>query len=64
MRASQCDSEVLDHSVLLVGFGKDTQGGNGGVDPYFLLQNSWGAGWGEGGYFRVEYGQDTCGVAL
>lgn len=48
--------EQVDHAVLLVGFGAD-QGRN-----YWLLQNSWGEDWGEGGYFRMARGVDECGV--
>ncbi|HNQ23064.1 MAG TPA: C1 family peptidase [Phycisphaerae bacterium] len=43
------------HSVVLVGW-DDSQGSNG----VWILRNSWGAGWGEGGYMRIEYG--CCAV--
>lgn len=38
----------IDHAVLVTGWGTD-QGQN-----YWLVKNSWGANWGEKGYFRVE----------
>merc|ERR1712000_311666 len=41
----------LDHAVLLVGYGTDTQDG-ASVD-YFKLKNSWDTDWGEDGYFRL-----------
>jgi len=44
---------VVDHAVLALGYGKD---GKDGATPglkYWLLRNSWGAGWGEGGFIRL-----------
>ena len=43
-------------AVSLVGWGVDR-----GV-PYWLCQNSWGAGWGEQGFFRIVRGADACGI--
>ena len=53
----------LDHGVLLVGYGVD----NG--EDYWLVKNSWGAGWGEQGYFRifrdaVEGQPGVCGLQM
>jgi cathepsin B len=47
---------VAGHAVSLVGWGVDR-----GV-PYWLCQNSWGAGWGERGFFRIVRGADACGI--
>ena len=52
----QPDWEKVDHSVLLAGWGEE----NG--EKYWLLQNSWGASWGEGGYFRMRRGTDESGI--
>lgn len=42
------------HAVLLVGYADDDTVDGGG---YFIVKNSWGSGWGEGGYFRIAYSQ-------
>jgi hypothetical protein len=55
--------DTIDHAVEIVGFGID----NG--TKYWTVRNSWGPGWGEGGYFRIlrTDSQDDpgiCGLAL
>lgn len=37
------------HAVLIVGYDDEEQ--------YFIVKNSWGTGWGESGYFRIDYSQ-------
>ena len=31
--------------------------------PYWLLQNSWGKGFGDGGFFKMRRGTDECAHA-
>lgn len=50
------NTQALNHGVVLVGW-DDTQGSNG----VWILRNSWGPGWGEGGYMRIEYGCSSVG---
>jgi C1A family cysteine protease len=49
------------HLVCLIGYND--------AGKYWIGKNSWGTGWGEGGYFRIAYGQcrienfGSCGIA-
>merc|ERR1712002_82859 len=39
----------INHAVQLVGYGTDPSEGD-----YWLVRNSWGPGWGEGGYIKLK----------
>ncbi|XP_015786312.1 cathepsin L1 [Tetranychus urticae] len=52
-----CTNQV-NHAVTLVGFGTDSNG----ID-YWIVKNSWGADWGDNGYFKMRRGVNMCGVA-
>ncbi|XP_018017428.1 putative cysteine proteinase CG12163 isoform X1 [Hyalella azteca] len=59
-----CSPNNINHGVLIVGYGTHTTKYLHRVQPYWLVKNSWGRGWGEQGYFRVYRGDGTCGVNL
>jgi len=54
--SSNCGTS-LDHCVQIVGWNVVS-----GMDAW-LVRNSWGTGWGYGGYLYVAMGEDACGIA-
>jgi len=57
----------INHAALLTGWGEETLA-SGEVVKFWIIKNSFGDDWGEGGYFRVERGSvtseglGTCGL--
>jgi len=57
LNSTACGTD-LDHAVTGVGWGVE-----GGVQ-YVLVKNSWGTGWGDGGYVKIANGSGAgiCGI--
>lgn len=51
---SSCGKSV-NHAVQAVGVDDSNNG-------YWKVRNSWGRSWGESGFIRLAYGQDTCNI--
>jgi len=47
----------LNHGIAAVGYDLS------GSAPHYIVRNSWGASWGEGGYIRMAHGKNLCGIA-
>ncbi|KAM7500712.1 hypothetical protein LguiA_025126 [Lonicera macranthoides] len=58
----ECGTD-LDHGVTAVGYGTTSDG-----IKYWLVKNSWGTSWGDGGYIMmqrdVEAKEGLCGIAM
>lgn len=55
----------LNHGVLIVGYSEE------GTKPYWVVKNSWGPHWGDGGYINMKMyggsgdsGEGLCGLAM
>ena len=48
----------ISHAVLVVGYGEEE--GEEGSGKYWIVQNSWGEWWGEGGFFRIARGTNEA----
>eukprot|EP00917_Polyrhabdina_sp_WS-2016_P025540 GHVP01054980.1.p1 GENE.GHVP01054980.1~~GHVP01054980.1.p1 ORF type:complete len:505 (+),score=81.97 GHVP01054980.1:1952-3466(+) len=47
----------VDHALLIVGYGSSHEDGD-----YWIVENSWGPLWGEGGYVRIPRGENSLAI--
>jgi len=59
LNTSRCGTS-LDHAITAVGYGKS------GSETFYIIRNSWGGSWGEGGYIRIAaqsgHSKGICGI--
>lgn len=54
--AARTDKKIGGHAVVTIGWGTDDEG----ID-FWLIRNSWGRDWADGGFFRIERGVNFIG---
>lgn len=55
----RCDANRRSHCMLAIGYGTDEKGSD-----YYLIKNSMGSSWGDGGYMKVPRNRNNhCGIA-
>ena len=59
LTATDCVAPI-DHAVNMVGWGHDTASGM----DYWIIRNSWGESWGEGGYIRIKTEPSGDGICM
>eukprot|EP00246_Nothoceros_aenigmaticus_P005098 TRINITY_DN16945_c0_g1_i1.p1 TRINITY_DN16945_c0_g1~~TRINITY_DN16945_c0_g1_i1.p1 ORF type:complete len:365 (-),score=42.83 TRINITY_DN16945_c0_g1_i1:273-1367(-) len=58
-----CSKNRIDHGVLIVGYAEKGFAPLRLTNkPYWIIKNSWGANWGEDGYYKICRGIGSCGV--
>lgn len=58
---SSCTDRSINHGVTLVATGEAADA-KGDIKQFYMIRNSWGAGWGDAGHIRLEYGTKQCGL--
>jgi len=53
-----CQYAEKYHAILLIGYDKS------GPEPFWIVKNSWGMGWGDNGYMKMKMGENVCGLTI
>ncbi|XP_057379749.1 procathepsin L-like [Daphnia carinata] len=56
------DENDVDHAVVIVGYGTTTATKTLPATRFWIVRNSWGSGWGIGGYFLIKRGVNMCNI--
>merc|ERR1712146_227356 len=59
------NAPVINHAVVLVGYGVTSDSEVDGDQKYWTIRNSWSPSWGEEGYIRLarsDDDEDNCGM--
>ncbi|MCP4294238.1 MAG: hypothetical protein GY786_01375 [Proteobacteria bacterium] len=58
-KTKNCGTGPMDvnHAVLATGYGVESG------TKYYVVKNSWGSGWGDQGYFKIEAMTNMCAIA-
>lgn len=54
-----CVKNQTNYNVLIIGYGTTNES-----KEYWIVKNWWGETWGEKGYAKIAYNNNTCGIAL
>jgi C1A family cysteine protease len=52
------DYKSLNHEMVIVGYGELNN------VPYWIVRNTWGTSWGQGGYVFIKRNTNECGIAV
>ncbi|XP_068128655.1 procathepsin L-like [Hyperolius riggenbachi] len=54
--------EQPNHAVIIVGYGSEHDKESDETVDYWIVRNSWGKGWGDNGYIKMQRNVNLCGI--
>ncbi|XP_063786492.1 uncharacterized protein LOC134935233 [Pseudophryne corroboree] len=55
-------TENPNHAVIIVGYGTEHDDKENKDIDYWIIRNSWGKGWGDNGYIKMQRNENLCGI--